>query len=248
MPELMVLIKGMVTAMKSVFYVLCLTLMIAYILAIAICQLSDGYDFQVTYFSTVPLGMYWLFISVAFFDNMGQFCEAVRRESTVCFMLVGAFVFLVSLTTLNMLIGVLCEVVSSVAQAEGEERRMGTIVDTIQFVMQEIDTDVNGKISYAEFCQILESQEALKSLQSLGIDPVGIIDLAEVMFFVDGVAVELDFNAFIEMLFDLRECKAATVKDMKMIWRQACTKIHIISQCMEDMKRLIAADAGRYFG
>jgi len=60
--------------------------------------------------------------------------------------------------------------------------------------------------------------------------------------------IDLDFDAFIEMLFDLRECKTATVKDMKMIWWQACTKIHVISPCMEDMKSVIAADADRYLG
>jgi len=60
--------------------------------------------------------------------------------------------------------------------------------------------------------------------------------------------IELDFNAFIDMLFDLRECKTATVKDMKMIWWQACTKIHIISPCMEDMNIVIAADTDPYLG
>merc|ERR1719310_2439282 len=42
LPQLMILIKGMITAMKSVFYVLCLLVLITYVFAIAFTQLSVG--------------------------------------------------------------------------------------------------------------------------------------------------------------------------------------------------------------
>merc|ERR1712241_1249723 len=42
LPELMILIKGMLTAMKSVVYVMCLLMIITYVFAIAFTQLAVG--------------------------------------------------------------------------------------------------------------------------------------------------------------------------------------------------------------
>merc|ERR1719261_2053866 len=57
MPELMILIKGMVVAMRSVFFTLCLLAVIIYLFSIAFRQLTDGLAVGDRYFRTVPDAM-----------------------------------------------------------------------------------------------------------------------------------------------------------------------------------------------
>merc|ERR1719198_1102302 len=54
MPELMVLIKGMVVAMRSVFFTLCLLAGIIYVFGIMFVQLLKGTTHGDNYFPTVP--------------------------------------------------------------------------------------------------------------------------------------------------------------------------------------------------
>merc|ERR1719478_1636219 len=57
MPELMILIKGMVVAMRSVFFTLCLLCVIIYLFSIAFRQLTDGLPIGTMYFRSVPDSM-----------------------------------------------------------------------------------------------------------------------------------------------------------------------------------------------
>merc|ERR1719265_2615169 len=70
-PELLILIKGMATAMKSVAYVMALLVLITYVFAIAFTQLSVGNEaLGDVYFSNVALAMYSLLIYATFLDNL----------------------------------------------------------------------------------------------------------------------------------------------------------------------------------
>merc|ERR1719160_1306651 len=63
LPELMILIKGMVTAMKSVSYVMGLLVLLTYVVAIACTQMAVGSDsIGETYFSNVSHAMFSLLI------------------------------------------------------------------------------------------------------------------------------------------------------------------------------------------
>merc|ERR1719162_1509092 len=57
MPELLVLIKGMVVAMRSVFFTLCLLAGILYIFGIAFVQLMKGTPAGDEFFPSVPAAM-----------------------------------------------------------------------------------------------------------------------------------------------------------------------------------------------
>merc|ERR1719335_443421 len=60
MPELMIMIKGMKAATRSVFFTLLLLLVIMYVFAIAFVQLSDGSDVGAKHFDDVSAAMYSL--------------------------------------------------------------------------------------------------------------------------------------------------------------------------------------------
>merc|ERR1712224_493557 len=59
LPELMILIKGMITAMKSVMYVMGLLVLITYVFAIAFTQLAVGTEsLGDSYFANISHSMY----------------------------------------------------------------------------------------------------------------------------------------------------------------------------------------------
>jgi len=240
LPELMILIKGMITAMKSVLYVMCLLVIILYVFAIAFTQLAvDTVVIRDVYFQNVLLSMYSLLIYGTFLDDLSQFCDDIRAESIPCLILVFCFICLSALTVMNMLIGVLCEVVSAVAETEKEMILTQTVSDKMLGVVQSLDTNSNGMVSFAEFRRILEIPQALQALQDVGVDPAGVVDFAEMMFFEDSdpdKPVELPFDTFMEMILDLRCSNTATVKDIKYMWRQINPKVHRLTTDITELK------------
>merc|ERR1712137_697845 len=70
LPELMILLKGMATAMRSVVYVMCLLVLITFVFAIAFTQLAEDTDtIGELYFDNVALSMYSLLVYATFLDN-----------------------------------------------------------------------------------------------------------------------------------------------------------------------------------
>jgi hypothetical protein len=223
LPELMILIKGMVTAMKSVAYVMGLLLLITYVFAIAFTQLAvqdevKECDMGNTYFANVSHAMYSLLTYATFLDDLSQFTDCLRHEAWYLLILTFMFIALSSLTVMNMLIGVLCEVVSAVAERERDDLRTENLTANMQKIIDELDDNRNNQISYKEFTNIIQKPEAITALHDVGVDPVSIVDFAELFFFEDGQGIELTFESFMEVVLDLRESNSATVKDMLNLW------------------------------
>mmetsp|Transcript_102859 Transcript_102859/g.219976 ORF Transcript_102859/g.219976 Transcript_102859/m.219976 type:complete len:317 (+) Transcript_102859:1-951(+) len=224
LPELMILIKGMMSAMTSVFYVMCLLVLITYVFAIGFTQLAVGTEsIGDVYFSNVPLAMYSLLIHATFLDDLAGFMNALREECWPLLILALVFIYLAALTVMNMLIGVLCEVVSAVAASEKEESAALSVTEQLHDIAISLDENFDNKISYEEFASIIGKPDALKALQKVGISPIGLVDFAELFFFEDGQPVELSFDAFMSQVLCLRESNAATVKDVLNVWMQIKT-------------------------
>eukprot|EP00931_Biecheleriopsis_adriatica_P047368 TRINITY_DN27306_c0_g1_i1.p1 TRINITY_DN27306_c0_g1~~TRINITY_DN27306_c0_g1_i1.p1 ORF type:complete len:533 (+),score=104.13 TRINITY_DN27306_c0_g1_i1:43-1641(+) len=215
LPQLMILVRGMMQAMTSVLYVMCLQVILTYIFAIACTQLSTGYKCGERYFANVAMSMYTLLIHATFMDDMAAFTDTLRLEFWPLLVVALVFVCLASLTLMNMLVGVLCEVVSAVATAETEEMNaesMATKMRTAVSALKENDED--HEISYNEFAQLMADHDAIACLKEQDVNPLQVVDLAEMFFFEDGVPKTLTFEEFMNMLMDLRETNQARVKDV----------------------------------
>merc|ERR1719277_55092 len=86
---------------------------------------------------------------------------------------------------MNMLIGVLCEVVSAVAVCEKEQMAVEFVHAKLKGVMKDIDENSDGYISKDEFRMILESKEAVRTLDEVGVDTTKLVDCADWIFSVD---------------------------------------------------------------
>jgi hypothetical protein len=216
-PELVIMVKGMLTAVASVMYCLGLLIMITYVFSIALTQISDReYEGGVweTYYTSVPHAMYTLAVYGLFLDYLAEFCDMNRVENTACLIIVTIYVVLASMTVLNMLIGILCQVISSVAIAERESIMVDQVHSEFESILKTLDKDNNGTVGWQEFQVILTSQVALKALEGVGVDPEGFIDAAEDSFFEDGAEKEVTFDALMRMILDCRGGQNAMVSDV----------------------------------
>jgi len=214
LPELMIMIKGMVSAAASVGYTLGLLMLITYVFAIALVNLvPPDSEIEGRYFSNVPLSIHHLIIFGTFTDSLAGFILDIEAESLPCLLMCWLYVALASLTVMNMLIGVLCEVISSVAEEEKESMMVDMVNDKFQVIAAELDEDGNGELSYEEFQKILEFPEALKALESVNVDGEALVDMSEDFFFDDGVEHPVSFGDFMSLVLDLRGGQQATVKD-----------------------------------
>jgi len=164
LPELMIMIRGMVAATRSVFFTLCLLIIVMYVFAIAFTQLCAETPMGEKYFPTVPSSMFTLLIYGTLLDNIGLISRELGDQQYYIAALFFFFVLMAALTIMNMLIGVLCEVVNAVAATEKEEMLVTYVNRKLLRVVQLLDSDGGGTISKAEFMQILENADAVRSM------------------------------------------------------------------------------------
>jgi len=225
-PELSILIKGMVASMRSVLTTLFLLLIIIFIFALLFAQMTVGSEVGDERFKTVPMAMntLWLYgvLSLDFAEDLADALSKVHILLACCYYL---FVLLAAFTVMNMLIGVLCEVVSAVASTEKEGQLTSYAKHKLNQLMKKIDKNGNGQISKHEFDLILECSEACRFLHELGVDVASLPDFKDILFESgpsdpDAIKdpeeedIELSISDFVDLLMQLRGTKSATVKDI----------------------------------
>lgn len=215
MPELTILIKGMVVACRSVFFTLVLLVLILYVFGIAFKQLMEDTPAGEMYFRTVPSAMNTLLVHGTLLEGVSSVLEMVRQESFFLLALFLLFILLASLTVMNMLIGILCEVVSVVSAVEKENCLLNFVKNRMQQMLTDsgLDADGDGMINKDEFEKLLDIPEAARALSEVGVDVVGLVDFADFIFGMEG-DVELTFADFMEVVLQLRGNNNATVKDI----------------------------------
>eukprot|EP00927_Polykrikos_kofoidii_P025042 TRINITY_DN22583_c0_g1_i2.p1 TRINITY_DN22583_c0_g1~~TRINITY_DN22583_c0_g1_i2.p1 ORF type:complete len:804 (+),score=113.45 TRINITY_DN22583_c0_g1_i2:93-2504(+) len=219
MPELLILIKGMAHAMRSVFFTLLLLAIIIYVFAIAFRQLTSDTHLEEVLFPSIGVTMHLLLLDGTLMDSTGTVVQhMLLEESYFCLFLFYLFILLAALTVMNMLIGVLCEVVSAVASTEREGIMLGTIRDGIMPIIADGQTDDDAMmISRAEFDKIIGDPQAVQLLDQVGVDVYSIAELADFIFKGEGDKGgphQLPVADFVDLIVSLRGGNSATVKDI----------------------------------
>lgn len=210
MPELIVLLKGIAVATRSVFFTFLLTLMIIYIFAILFRQLCKGTPLEQEHFPSVPDSMAMLLLS-GFFPDLTSTVYAFGDESLLLACLFVFCIFMIAITVMNLLIGVLVEVVSVVAALEKEQLDVKFVKASLAQMMPEVDHNEDRHISRLEFEDLMHRPEFNQVLQSVGIDVVGLLDLTDFIF-KDGHC--FSHYDFMELVLQLRGSNKSTVKDI----------------------------------
>merc|ERR1712217_450779 len=112
---------------------------------------------------------------------------------------------------LNMLIGVLCEVVSVVAQVEREDMMMKGLQQQIAKLMQTIDTEETETVSKRRFALLMSQAETTHILHEVGVDVVALVEFGDFIF---REQEELTLGDFLATVLQFRGTNTATVKDI----------------------------------
>jgi hypothetical protein len=212
-PELMILVRGMTAASRSVALTLVLLSGIIYIYSIIFRQITNDTLIGEQYFRSIPASMSTLLLR-ATLPDMADILEDTGDYHILLGALMLTFVLLATLTVLNMLVGVLVEVVSVVASVEREEIVVKEVKANMLKLLEMTGADVNANncISRPEFLRLLEIPQAVRMIADVGVDPVALLDYTEFIF--ESEEKELSFSEFFDVLLSLRGNNSATVKDV----------------------------------
>lgn len=188
-PELVTLLKSMTIALRSVLSTLCLLVIFMYIFSIIFrSQLKSDDEYLLEKFGRIPNAMWTLLMSGAFMDSITVCANTLLEESPLLTIVFIMFIFLASFTVLNMLIGLLCEVVTAVAAAEKEKAIVVYVKSRLFDVLESLDADKSGTISKDEFDALLAIPEAVQALDELGVDVPNLVSLSKHLFEADEIS------------------------------------------------------------
>jgi Ca2+-binding EF-hand superfamily protein len=203
MPELAMMVKSLAAATRSVSSTVALLVGFIYVVAIVVTQwgqkldAAEGWDEDNSIYNLKDDLFGNLFVSsltllqlIVFDDSMGIIRQTLKKDGfygilLFLYMIMGAF------TILNMLIGVICEIVSD-TKAKEEDKLMRRKVNEL---FKQFDIDMTGTITRDEY-------EAKKEIVGqLGFDPETCriaFDLAD----INGTGM-LEIGDFMSMCFKL---------------------------------------------
>jgi len=211
----MMIVRAIFAALRSVVFALVLLLGLVYIFGLIFTQAMNGAEsepgsLQYDSFRSLPHTMHTLLMLGALPDQ-AEMVTDIAGVSWALYPVMLLYVFLASLTIMNMLIGILCEVVSVVSQVEKEELLIKRVEMTLASFMEHADEDESRTICQQEFVGLLKEPLWVRALGQLGVDIFGLIDLADWIF---EKSESLSFSEFMEVILQLRGSNSATVKDI----------------------------------
>lgn len=246
-PEMLLIVKGISASIRPVFFVLCFQGIMIYIGAIGFTLLSSDTVWGQEYFPNIFVGMGTLLLKGTMSRGLDVINKASSSENTLYLAaLFFSFVLLSNLTLLNMLVGVLCQVVMAVADVEKEKSESEDIKGKVAKLWDKClsaDMDNDGSIDVTEFQEMLHNSEAVKLLDSLGVDVLMLYDMADHIYeeqFVENEKETLSFHDLLKVIFKFRGNRPATVKDLvhtRQILTDALAKKSDLLKEYEEVKR-----------
>eukprot|EP00747_Dinoflagellata_sp_TGD_P102020 gnl/TRDRNA2_/TRDRNA2_168530_c1_seq2.p1 gnl/TRDRNA2_/TRDRNA2_168530_c1~~gnl/TRDRNA2_/TRDRNA2_168530_c1_seq2.p1 ORF type:complete len:633 (+),score=147.26 gnl/TRDRNA2_/TRDRNA2_168530_c1_seq2:94-1992(+) len=212
-PELGMMATSLLAAVRSVSSTCVLAIGVMYVFAILLTQWVKSYgssglcvgatedDEGVClqgYFGTIFLSFLSL-TQILVFDDTFMIIRPVFAERFDMGSVLIVYIMLVSYTVLNMLIGVICEIVSNTTTKEKKKVLRQHIMD----VFGQMDVDNSGVLSKDEF----NNQHAVDILRKLGIDSSLLLNAFDLLDRNNDGSLER--KEFIDMIFTLLESPKA---------------------------------------
>lgn len=166
-----------------------------------------------------------LFFLGCFGDGLAEIAISLNDENFLILLLFLLFTIVCPLTIMNMLVGILVEVVSVVASFEQEGMDTQYVKDQIAAAFLILDEDGDGKVSHEEFHKLMERQVAVEALASVGVDTLVLKDDPNLIFQGQD---NLPFQEFITEVMRLRETNPSTFKDVQLLRKHIVEDIHLL--------------------
>jgi len=209
-PELMVIGRGIVIVARTVLVIMCLLVMIVYTFSIVFTQLAKGTNLEHTICSDILTTMSTLLLG-GIFPDFKPTTDDMAAEDFFFAVFFFMFVLLAYATIMNMLIGVLVEVVAVVASVEKETNQVAAVKRVLQKWAPGGDSDGDGLIDVNEFKNMLNKDGCAKDLHDVGVDAIALIDHAD---FIYRDKDSLTFSEMLTVVLGLRGRNDTKVQDL----------------------------------
>lgn len=215
-PEIVIILKGIAYAARSVAVFLLLWIMIIYVFAIFLRQLTDGQHIGNVYFESVPASMSTLLLNGLFAD-VATLVDTMSGEIPYLWPIMFFFFVLVSMTIMYMLLGVLVDVVATVATSEKEAMAVSILATELRAKLQQLGYGDDMKFNQEELQAIMMHPSIVKIMQDEGVDVNVLADMLELI--CQDVSNKeggvVTFADIVEIVLNMRGTNPATVKDCK---------------------------------
>eukprot|EP00927_Polykrikos_kofoidii_P005702 TRINITY_DN12260_c0_g2_i1.p1 TRINITY_DN12260_c0_g2~~TRINITY_DN12260_c0_g2_i1.p1 ORF type:complete len:590 (-),score=103.82 TRINITY_DN12260_c0_g2_i1:28-1797(-) len=209
-PELMILVQAMMAALRSVIGTLGLLFVIIYAFAILLTQLLRGLPVAKNCFETVPQSMNCLVLASVFPDQKDML-QMFLDEGWMLYVLNLIFFALSCLTVMNLLIGVLCEVVSEVARYEKDSLLANDIKARLLEVMEAHGEGDKSAVCAEGYKKLVENPQVLLIFLECGIDVQALVAHAHFLFAEED---HVSFRDVARAALKFRHENVASVKDV----------------------------------
>jgi len=169
----------------------------------------------------------------------------VSKENPLLWFVMMVFILLAAVTVMNMLIGVLVEVVRTVAATEKEGLTVSHVTHQLREVMHQFknpgacktlskkrtremadmenryshgnhENSEEGNLVRADFEKFLTTVEVALIIQEIGVDVWSLIDMADMIYEeYDKEGNGLSFEGFIDLVLNMRGTNPSTLKDVR---------------------------------
>jgi hypothetical protein len=220
-PELVLMVKALVRSIRAITGSILLVVVFLYSFAIFMHmllknetalneKLQDELQFD---FATIPKCMWTLgMCGVFMLDGAANIATFLVFDSKFHIILSGwtflIFTLLTAMTILQMLIGVLCEVISSTNREHEASRVVAIMKQQLMTKLLQHD-DGDGKITQAELAQLLADPACKALMRSLKINRLYLLEMQKLMFPSKDSAVA--FKPLTEIILACRGDNTATV-------------------------------------
>lgn len=215
-PELLIIVKALKFAARSVVVFFFMWGMIIYTFAVLLRQLTDELDVGKKYFPSMPQAMNTLLLHGVFAENAAVI-QDMTDENWYLWPIIVFFIGLVSLTTMYMFVGILVDIVGLVANTEKESLVVGHLAGRLREQFAKMGHKDDMQINQFEFQNLLLEPEVMKIMQDVGVDVVVLADMLELICEDVGKKTNgvLNFTDVVELILSMRGTNTATVKDCK---------------------------------
>lgn len=213
MPELVTMIKGMYIASRAVGSSLLLLAGLIYVFAIMMFLFLKDFEPVDHQFSTLGYTMWTLLMDGVFLVDAGGFLRTLLDQGywTMVFVFL-TFLLVSTMTVMNMLIGVLCEVVSGVAAIEKEEAAINFVKENLLKMLKRLDEDESGALSREEIDHVTNDPDALDVLFEIQVDVDYFMHLHDMIF--EDPEKEMSIEEIMELILTCRGDRPATMQDI----------------------------------
>lgn len=173
--------------MRSVMVTLLLLMILLYVFAIIMVQTMDDTEAKRELFPTVMESIYSLLIHGFFIDNLGLVLDSIGRQNPLVACVFMLIVFSAGWMVQNMLIGVLCEVVSNVGMEERANLKRQEVEEKLEFVFDKMNKKKTAEITKDVFMLVFEDDQIAQCFAEVGVDVIGLLDYIDFIFSAEDV-------------------------------------------------------------